>query len=610
MKKLHTWCLISLFFCIGSLSAQNFNNPLIIPYLIDSDSVYLRVDSALHNFNPNGGADPLNTLVPTFAYNQIGNTSMTCLGPSIAWRYGHQVHTEVTNNLGDTTTTHWHGAHVPVHTDGGPHQPIAPGATWSIDFEIKDKSSTMWYHPHAMGTTYEQVQTGLSGMIYVEDPTDGTDDPILTAIHDTLPHTYGVDDFPLIVQTKFFDIDSIGNVTIKGGCCGPPGTAGYKSGYEYIINGSMNPYLEVPANMIRVRILNGDGKFTFNLGIGDLNFNPETFQYIATNAGYTDTTYAMQQVYVSPGDRTEWLIDLRGRTPGDTLYLINFADDIPSGSGIIGNGATTQSYAVNKAILKFIIQPNTLAPSPIATFPIGLHPLEIPAYYSYTKRRNKAFTGTGPYLINNTPMDMMVVNDTIMLDSTEIWTITNNTTKAHPWHIHDIHFYVTEVLDGTGTPLNKSLYPQIFSGPLDVVLIEPGWTLSYVANFSDFGTAIAPDSSYMYHCHILPHEDKGMMGQFVVWDGSLGVSVDKINAVENPLKLFPNPTSNELFLEGESEEDSRIHIFDLQGRLLKTQQLSAFSGTVSISIEGLSYGLILVEWTTTKGKFVNKVLIN
>lgn len=73
---------------------------------------------------------------------------------------------------------------------------------------------------------------------------------------------------------------------------------GYKDNYQYIINGVVDPYLEVPANMVRLRILNGDAKFSFNLGVGDLNLNPEGFQFIATDAGYTDSSYAMNEVLI------------------------------------------------------------------------------------------------------------------------------------------------------------------------------------------------------------------------------------------------------------------------------------------------------------------------
>lgn len=602
MKHLNIYFLFLFLFCTENILAQNFVNPLPIPYLINSDTILLRVDVQQHNFNPNG-TDSLNSLITTYAYNHIDSSSNTYLGPSIAWNYGFQTHTEVKNNLPHPTTTHWHGAHVPVHADGGPHQLIDTNETWKIDFEIKDKSATMWYHPHAMGTTYEQVQMGMSGMIYVEDPPNAVDDSTLVAIHNLIPHSYGVDDFPIIVQTKRFVRDSTGNLVIKGGT---QSKGGYKNNYQYIVNGVVNPYLEVPANMIRLRILNGDAKFSFNLGVGDVNLNAEIFQFIATDAGYTDSSYALNQVLIPPGARTEWLLDLRGRA-GDTLYLINYANSIPT--GVIGNPSTTTNYAQDISFLKLIVQPNTLPNSPIASFPIPLHPLEIPPYYSYTKRRTKNFTGSqgNGFLIDSIPMNMMVVNDTVLLDSTEVWTINNNTSIAHPWHIHDVHFYVTQILDSTNTALDPDHFPHIFKGPLDDVLILPGWKLSYVAAFEDYGTAIAPDSTYMYHCHILPHEDAGMMGQFVVWNG-LTVNIPQTQAKQKDIKVFPNPTKNQLYIEGTCQENSVLRIFDLQGRLLQVKHIPPFEGTTSLSLEGLHKGLLLLEWTNSLGSSTHKII--
>ena len=210
MKFIDTRLFWTLLYCLlfGTIAtAQNFVNELPIPYQIDSDEVKLRIDTVLHNFDPNGNS-PYNTPIKTFAYNHpdsVGKQgALTLLGPSIRWRFGHQVHTTVQNNLLESTTTHWHGAHVATFNDGGPHQPIKKGKTWDINFEVMDKSATMWYHPHFMDKTYEHVQMGLSGMVYVEDPEDEKDDSILVALHKLLPKDYNVNDFPLIVQTKNF----------------------------------------------------------------------------------------------------------------------------------------------------------------------------------------------------------------------------------------------------------------------------------------------------------------------------------------------------------------------------------------------------------------------
>ncbi|MEM1120796.1 MAG: multicopper oxidase domain-containing protein [Bacteroidota bacterium] len=629
--------------------AQSFLNKLPIPEVIDRDTVLLRVDTALHDFNPVGGPDdPLNGVL-TYAFNENreGQTKKnTILGPTISWQFGHVVHTEVFNNLPkldnqDTTATtvHWHGAHVPVYTDGGPHQIIDQGDTWKIDFEIKDKSATMWYHPHFLDQTVQQVQYGLSGMIYVQDPVGGDgDDAILNRIHNLIPTDYGVNDFPIILQTKGFirknsdnkvdSLDANGKVMLN-----PKST--YHDNFINTVNGVVHPYLEVPADIIRLRVLNGDGKFIFDLGLGNRNENgdlqiTQPFEFIATDAGYTDSSYTMEKVLVAPGERVEWLVDLRNYAVGDTLYLINFANSLRT--GLIGGkfpkvnsskgGGNPNNFVRDTAFLKLIVNsiPDSVS---TLTFPQALHPLESVPFTFNTKRRVKILgpdqiadtSATGHYNIDNIKMNMMVVNDTVLLDSTEIWTIINRTNTAHPWHIHDIHFLVKEIIDIEGniyTPESDTLQ-HIFRGPVDNVLIESGWQLSYVAKFEDFGTQIAPDSTYMYHCHILPHEDKGMMHQFAVWDQA---NAEMVTSLEEQLLeasdesfVYPNPATDQLFLEGKSAKVSHLRFFDLQGRLLKERPLPPFDGVVPIKLDYLPKGMVFVVWQRPDKRLVKKIVL-
>ena len=621
-----TTIFMSLLCCCffwSTIQAQNFPNQLPIPYLVNTDNILFEMTETMHSFNPGDPNHYLYDPIRAFAYNEIGaENPMTILGPSIVWNFGAQLHVEVTNNIDRVSTTHWHGAHVPQYADGGPHQKIQVDSTWIIDFEVMDKSATMWYHPHAIDITYEQVQMGLSGMIYVEDPPDGVgDDPILTEIHDILPHDYNQDDFPLIFQTKFFEYDSsIMAYRIKD-------ELGFKKDYEYLVNGVMDPYLEVPANMVRLRVLNGDGKFTYNFAVGDKNFNKESFQLIATDAGYTDRSYDMESIYMAPGERTEWLLDMRGRQ-GDTLYIFNDVSGFPNDTSIIGDRPTTQNYAADKLLLQIIVGPpnNELPSSPIIGFPIPLHPLETPEVHPWTNKRIKTFyrdthvfncdsawTITAPpkgiFTINHEPMSMKCVNDVILLDSTEVWEVINTTKHAHPFHIHDIHFWVIDGWNNiTGEPINKEEWPQVFKGPKDNVLVLKNWTLQLVATFDDFGTPIAPENSYMFHCHILPHEDKGMMGQFVVWDGSTTDVEPGLETEEMP-KLYPNPTTGQLFLESSSEKESRILIYNVQGQLLKEQRLAPFAEQTELSIGELPPGMIFVEWVTHNGRFLSKIVV-
>lgn len=152
----------------------------------------------------------------TMGYNQ------SFLGPTMKWTNGDTVLLNITNSLGEDTTVHFHGAHVPAKMDGGPQVAFSDGTTWSPTFTVKDPATTLWYHPHALGTTAKQAVHGLAGMIIVEDSTDASA---------ALPSDYGVDDIPLIFQC--LATDSAGDIKYD--------LAGYLSSglsYPLLLNGT------------------------------------------------------------------------------------------------------------------------------------------------------------------------------------------------------------------------------------------------------------------------------------------------------------------------------------------------------------------------------------
>jgi len=96
----------------------------------------------------------------------------------------------VANQLPEATTLHWHGMRLPARMDGGPHQMIPPGQHWQPDWTVEQPAATLWDHPHLHGRTAEHVYRGLAGLLIIDDTTPD------------LPHRYGIDDIPLIVQNK------------------------------------------------------------------------------------------------------------------------------------------------------------------------------------------------------------------------------------------------------------------------------------------------------------------------------------------------------------------------------------------------------------------------
>jgi bilirubin oxidase len=167
----------------------------------------------------------------------------------------------------------------------------------------------------------------------------------------------------------------------------------------------------------------------------------------------------------------------------------------------------------------------------------------------------------GPFGINATTFNMDSINITIPLNSTEVWTLKNNTHIAHPFHIHDVQFNVIEK-SGTPPPITEQ-------GWKDVVLVMPHDSVKFITQFTTFTDEMVP---YMYHCHLLHHEDDGMMGSFLVVDpfASLGE-----NATNNQLTVYPNPASDEWNIAGNWDHSTvSIEIVNALGQLLFSQNYS------------------------------------
>jgi bilirubin oxidase len=216
--------------------------------------------------------------------------------------------------------------------------------------------------------------------------------------------------------------------------------------------------------------------------------------------------------------------------------------------------------------------------------------------------------GENQFTIDSIEYNMLTINDTICLGAKEIWTIHNKSGIAHPFHIHKVFFRVLDI-DSLGTPISLSKYG--LGGPKDDVMILPNWKLRFLTVFDDFPTSISPHNCYMYHCHILTHEDSvggGMMHQFVVTQDAYCIPNQPTPPQE--MGVFPNPFRyGELFLKGVSNETSTVQIYDLLGRLVREQALAPFWGNTVLDVNGIISGLYIIKWNNSRGKFSQKLII-
>ena len=624
--RLQTAIAVALFVLGAELVAQpNFFNQIPIPPLIDAslDTIHLEIRMTNHKFNPsnpsdslNGGVDQPNG-ISTYAYNIAGDSTMTILGPTLKWHSYENTIITVKNLLGVSTTTHWHGAEVPSQMDGGPHQGIDPGETWQVGFPVLDSASTMWYHPHYHNKTVQHVQRGLSGMIIVEQE----DDPI----RNTLPHTYGVDDIPVI----------IGDLGLKGSASSSVFIDTVKGKRPFnLVNGVTNPYVEVPAHVIRLRILNGSTRKGILFGISesynDPHSNLKPFYLVSTDGGYMLKPDTLTTLLNGPGARDEIILDLSDYIPGDVIYLSNLKDSLPNsviGSPLVAPNGGGQDTTIGTAFLQLRVVPDLAFPddyTPVTTFtPFtttwspGLSDTSNIAQHRLKRLVMQVDTiSTSPlktenmFTIDSNSYDMQVLNDTVCVDTKEIWTIHNTTAVAHPFHIHKIQFRVLDVTDSLGN--NVDLEEQGLNGPKDDVLVLPGWTLRFLGQFDDYPSAIEPMNGYMYHCHILTHEDSvggGMMQQFVVTNQGVCESSYVVDAKSDnaEMQLIPHGSEGTLSIRGGAEMPSTITIVNLQGRQVSRQQLPVFVKSFTINIGDLPSGLYLIEWRTHDNVMTGKV---
>ena len=415
----------------------------------------------------------------TFGYN--GNI----LGPTLLMHKGDDVVINVSNQLGEATTTHWHGIHLPAAMDGGPHQRIENGDTWRAQYTIMNEAATFWYHPHLMGKTGPHVYHGLAGLFIVADPKSKL----------ALPEQYGIDDIPLIVQDKIFNSDASLNYPVVH--------EGVK-GDTILVNGAITPTFNAPAQFVRFRILNGSNARIYNFGFSD---NRQFFQ-IGTDGGLLEEPVALTRLMLSTGERAEILVDFSGQESSQ-LKLLSYSSEVENINPVfLKNALDDATFEI------MTINVNSATANPITSMPATLASISRLQESQVNRTRSfkleEGFSLSDfsiEFTINGQSMDINRIDQSIKLNDIEIWEIINGEDLPHPFHIHDIQFLI---LTRNGAPPAENE-----SGWKDTVLLMPGDTVRIITRFADYAD---PNLPYMFHCHILEHEDAGMMGQFVVVD--------------------------------------------------------------------------------------------
>ncbi len=423
----------------------------------------------------------LKTGVSTATYGYNGNSFW---GPTLIMNKGDNVQINVTNSLADQTTVHWHGFHIPAIMDGGPHQIINAGASWSPNFQVKNNAATYWYHPHLHMKTQEQLSKGAGGFIIVKDP-------IESAL--ALPRAYGTDDIPLVLTSRRYNTDNSFDLTTAYG--------------DYMLtNGTPNAEISLPKQFVRFRILNAEIERSYNLGFSD----NRTFYVITNDGGLLNAPVPVTRMKLAVGERVEILVNLGSDAVGSSIdmkafntgQIFGFPGAEPASSGNFGSLLNNIDFS--------LLHINVVASNanPITALPVTL---ANNVYWTNTDVTNiRTITITGgqagsAFTFDNNTYGSSTINQNIKLNAVEKWTIVNNNIFGHSFHIHDVQFKIISRSSGSIAAYE--------SGWKDVVYVPLGESVSVIAKFDDFSSGV---NSYMYHCHFSNHEDEGLMGQFLV----------------------------------------------------------------------------------------------
>ncbi len=459
------------------------------------------------------------------------------LGPTIRVRRGQKLRVHFSHELpGDETRSivHWHGLTLPSEQDAHPRHAVAAGQTYVYEFTVADRAGTYWYHPHPDMATGRQVYQGLAGLFIVSDDEE-----------QAIGLPAGEQDLALVIQDRTFDGD---NQLVYAAGDPMAGSMDYLMGFlgeRVLVNGQADAPIEVATRAYRLRLLNGSNARTYKLGWED----GTPLIVIATDGGLLERPVERPYVTLSPGERVELWADFNGRPVGSELTLVSLRFTGAEGTGEAGGhdmesmgggeagghdmgsmgGHDMESMASNMGsappqgapltVLKVRVaeqvEANDVLPAILA--PVSRYILA----EAVNRDRPRTFTITQPenrWELNGRVYEPegVAADETVRLGDLELWELVNALNAGetqhpqgmlHPFHIHGLQFQVIEreVLPELRAGWESVSAGYVDEGWKDTVLLMPGERVRLLLRFAEH------TGTYMVHCHILEHEDMGLM---------------------------------------------------------------------------------------------------
>jgi FtsP/CotA-like multicopper oxidase with cupredoxin domain len=423
------------------------------------------------------------------------------LGPILRVKSGTKLRISLKNTLIEDTTLHPHGPRVPEDCDGHPMQPIRPGETRVFDFEMIDRAGPYWFHPHPHMRTSEQVMMGLAGLMYVWDEEEESVVPGAST---------GANDVPIVIQDRSFDQNN--QIAYQ------PNMMWGFLGDRILVNGKPNASFSLEPRGYRLRLLNGSNARTYKLAWS----NNMPLQVIGTDGGLLPAPVYKNYVMLMPGERIDIWAEF-GTLAGKQVMLRSLAFQaggmgmmggmrgmgMMGGMGGMSNGAAFDILTVNvgkKATTKPLLSPLPALSEQYNASSVSNY--ETPRPFTLSMGHMMTWTINGRVF----EMEAVAADEIVNINEPIAWEWINNSPIPHPMHIHNVQFQVVQRSAPASSSYSTVNQGFVDNGWKDTVSVWPGERVKIAMKFG-------PHSGmYMYHCHILEHEDMTMMRNLMIMD--------------------------------------------------------------------------------------------
>lgn len=479
---------------------------------------------------------------------------------------------------------HLHGGHVTSENDGNPEAWYTPDSAqkgpvfsdYLYYYPNNQEASTIWYHDHALGITRLNVYAGLAGFYLIRDNWE-----------DQLNLPSGNYEIPIVIQDRMFTSDGQLYYPSQPEEAGQPNPSVLPEffGDFILVNGKTWPVLDVEPRKYRFRFLNGSDSRFYVLYFSD----SIPFIQIGSDGGLFNSPVRRSQMIIAPGEREDVIIDFSNPAYWNRTFILKNNGRSPFPNGTQPQNATTGQIMAFRVSIPLSAPDNSVIPSTLRQSPVQLYGAHANNRQLLLLEMEDEYDRLLPSL-GTADLGPLMWHDPITenpgLNVIEQWEIINMTMDAHPIHLHQQFFQVV-----SRQRFNMRKYRmgvpsslQLVGNPIAPLPEERGWKdtqISYPGEVLRIKVKFDIPGLFLWHCHILSHEDHEMMRPIYV--GNMPSAMRATKSLAGNLIAYPNPVSETTTIRFTMNRDeiAAVRVFDTMGKLITTLH----EGTVA---EGLN----------------------